>query len=60
MASITIDLFGGDDDIITIPPEKTKEELAREEANRRKALEEIFRRAPQPALEIVPIQPNTK
>ena len=55
MASITIDLFGGDDLILTIPPEKTKEELAREEANRRKALEEIFRRAPQPALEIVPV-----
>jgi len=54
MASITIDLMG-DDDVITIPPEKSKEELAKEEAQRQRALEEIFRRVPQPTLEIVPI-----
>jgi hypothetical protein len=59
MASITIDLMG-DDDVITVPPEKSKEELAKEEANRQRALEEIFRRAPQPALEIVPVSPPRK
>ena len=57
MALFVIDLMG-DDDLITIPPEKTEEELAKEEANRRRALEEIFRRAPQPALEIVPVSPK--
>lgn len=52
---ITIDLFGGDDDVMTVPPEETPEELARLEAMRQKALEEIFKRAPQPQLEIVPV-----
>ncbi len=54
MATFVIDLMG-DDDVITIPPEKSKEELEREEAMRRQALEEIFRRAPQPTLQIVPV-----
>jgi hypothetical protein len=54
MAMFIIDLMG-DEDVITLPPEKTKEELEREEAMRKHALEEIFRRAPQPALEIVPV-----
>ena len=56
MASITIDLMG-DDDVITVPPEKTEAELKREEENRRRALEEIFCRSPQPQLEIVPAVP---
>jgi hypothetical protein len=54
MAMFVIDLMG-DEDIITIPPEKTEEELKREEAMRQRALEEIFRRSPQPALEIIPV-----
>lgn len=56
---IVIDLFGddGDDNVITVSPEKTREELEREEQMRRRALEEIFKRAPQPQLEIVPVTP---
>ena len=54
MAHIVIDLMG-DDDVITVRPEKSREELEREETMRKHALEEIFRRAPQPALEIVPV-----
>jgi hypothetical protein len=57
---IVIDLFGGDDTVITIPPEKTKEELEREEAMRKRALEEIFKRAPRPQLEIVPVTPTKR
>lgn len=52
---IVIDLFSGDDTVITIPPEKTKEELEREETMRQRALEEIFRRAPQPQVVPVPV-----
>lgn len=55
MAHFVIDLMG-DEDVITIPPEESKEELARKEAMRKKALEDIFRRSPQPTLEIVPIE----
>lgn len=57
MAMFVIDLMG-DEDIITLPPEKTKEELAKEEAMRQHVLEEIFRRSPQPMLEIVPVSPK--
>ncbi len=57
MATFVIDLMG-DDDVITIPPEKSKEELEREEAMRRQALEEIFRRTPQPTLQIIPVDPD--
>lgn len=57
---VVIDLFGGDDNVITVPPEKTPEELKKEELMRQRALEEIFRRAPQPQLEIVPVTPSTK
>ena len=53
---IVIDLMGDEDIIITVPQEKSKDELAREEEMRQRALEEIFRRAPQPALEIVPVE----
>lgn len=56
---IVIDLFGddGDDNVITVSPEKTREELEREEQMRRRALEEIFRRAPQP--QVVPVEPSS-
>lgn len=50
---VVIDLFGGDDDVISVPPEKTKEQLEKERLMRQRALEEIFRRAPQP--QVVPI-----
>jgi hypothetical protein len=56
MAHFVIDLMG-DDDVISLPPEKTKEELEKEEAMRKHVLEEIFRRSPQPTLEIVPSAP---
>lgn len=52
---IVIDLMGDDDDVIQIRAEETPEELARQEAMRKHALEEIFKRAPQPQLQIVPI-----
>ena len=58
MATFIIDLMG-DEDMIVIGAEKTEAEFAKEEAMRQKALEEIFRRAPQPALEIVPAVPIT-
>jgi hypothetical protein len=54
---VVIDLFGGDDTVISIPPEETPEEIKKRELMRQRALEEIFRRAPQPQLEIVPITP---
>lgn len=54
MAYYVIDLMG-DDDVIVIKNEDPKEEARREEM-RKKALEEIFRRAPQPQLEIVPVK----
>jgi hypothetical protein len=53
MAMIVIDLFG-DDDVITVPPAEDPKEVARKEEMRQRALEEIFRRAPQPDLQIVP------
>lgn len=56
---VVIDLFG-DEDVITLPPEKTAEQLKKEELMRQKALEEIFRRAPQPQLEIVPVTPSKR
>lgn len=52
---IVIDLVNGDD-VITIPPEDSPEEKARKEKMRQRALAEIFRRRPQPQLEIVPIE----
>lgn len=54
MAHFEIDLMNGDD-VIVIPKEEDPKEVARREAMRKKALEEIFKRAPQPQLEIVPI-----
>ena len=54
MAHFVIDLMG-DEDVIVIRPEEDPKELARREEMRKRALEDIFRRAPQPALEIVPI-----
>lgn len=56
---VVIDLFG-DEDVITLPPEKTPEQLKKEELMRQRALEEIFRRAPQPQLEIVPAVPTKR
>lgn len=53
MAHFVIDLMG-DEDVIVIPKEEDPKEAARKEEMRKKALEEIFRRAPQPTLEIVP------
>lgn len=49
---VVIDLFG-DEGVITIPPEKTAEEVKREENMRRRAIKEIFQRVPR--LEILPI-----
>lgn len=54
MATIIIDLMG-DEEMIVIGAEKSEAELAKDEALRQRALEEIFRRTPQPALEIVPV-----
>jgi hypothetical protein len=54
---IVIDLMG-DEDVIVIGPEKDPKEEARLEEQRKRVLEEIFRRAPQPALEIVPVDPG--
>lgn len=53
---IVIDLFGDSDDVIQLPPEETPEEIARKEALQRRALEEIWRRAPQP--QVVPVDFN--
>lgn len=55
MAHFVIDLMGEDDDsdVIVLSPAKTAEQEAKEEAMRKHALEEIFRRSPQPQLEIV-------
>ena len=53
---IVIDLFGDEDIIITISPEDDPKEVARKEEVRQRALEEIFRRTPQPTLQIVPIE----
>lgn len=50
---IVIDLVNGDD-IIVIRPEKTPEEEAKLEEMRKRALEEIFRRAPQP--QVIPTE----
>jgi hypothetical protein len=55
---IVIDLFGSDDTVITVPPEESSEEIKKRELMRQCALEEIFRRAPQPQLEIVPVTPT--
>lgn len=53
MALFVIDLMG-DDDVIVIRPEVDPAEKARQDEARRKVLEDIFRRSPQPQLEIVP------
>ena len=50
---IVIDLFG-DEDVISFSPEEFK----KEELMRQRVIKEIFRRAPQPQLEIVPISPS--
>jgi KaiC/GvpD/RAD55 family RecA-like ATPase len=49
---VVIDLFG-DEDVITITPEESPESLKRKEMMRKHALEEIFRRAPQP--QVIPV-----
>lgn len=54
MAHFTIDLMG-DEDLIVIPKDEDPKKLLRREVMRKRALEEIFRRAPQPTLEIVPL-----
>ncbi len=55
MALFVIDLMG-DDDVIVIRPEVDSAEKARQDEMRRKVLEDIFRRSPQPQLEIVPVE----
>lgn len=55
---IVIDLFGADDDVISIPPEEDPEEIAKREEMRIRALEEIFRRQTELQLEIVPVGPD--
>lgn len=52
MSVIEIDLLG-DDDVVTINPQHDKDEKARQEETKRKVLEELFRRAPQP--QVVPV-----
>ena len=52
MAHYVIDLRG-DEDVIAIAPEEDPKELAKREEARKKALEEIFRRAPRPQLQII-------
>lgn len=59
MARYEIDLVNGDD-VVVIPKEEDPKEVARREEMRKKALEEIFRRAPKPQLEIVPVEPVTR
>jgi hypothetical protein len=54
MAIIVIDLMGDDDTVVSVPPEEDPDVKARLEEQRIKVLEEILRRAPQPALQIVP------
>lgn len=57
MAHFVIDLMGDDDIVISCTPEETPEDVkARADDLRKKFLEEMFRRAPQPALQIVPIE----
>ncbi len=56
MAMITIDLMGDSDDTIVIPKEETEEEKAKIAEMQRKALYEIFKRAPQPQL--IPVEPS--
>lgn len=56
---IVIDLVNGDD-VISIPPEETPEEKARKEKMRQAALRRIFERAPQPQLQIVPVERDDK
>jgi len=55
MATFIIDLMG-DDDIIAVGAEEDPKEAARKEEMRKRTLEEIFRRSPQPQLEIVPVE----
>jgi hypothetical protein len=55
---IVIDLFGGDDDVISLPHEEDPEEVAKREEMRIIALEEIFRRQCELQLEIVPVEPD--
>ena len=50
---IVIDLFGDSDDTIKIEQEDP-EDIKRREEQRRLALEEIFRRSPQP--QVVPVE----
>jgi hypothetical protein len=52
MAHFIIDLMG-DDDVIVIKQDDPTEDALREEM-RRRALEEILRRSPQPTLQIIP------
>ena len=58
MAHFVIDLMGDDDNtVISCVPEETPADVvAKNEGLRKKFLEEIFRRAPQPALQIVPVE----
>lgn len=50
---VVIDLFG-DEDVIRIPREDDPEEVKKRELARKRVLEEIFRRAPQP--QVVPVE----
>ena len=49
---VVIDLFG-EGDLITIQPAESPEEIKQKDEMRKLALEEIFRRAPQP--QVIPI-----
>ena len=53
MAHFVIDLMGNDEDIVTIRPEDP-DKKAREEEARKRFLEELFRRAPQP--QVIPVE----
>lgn len=54
---IVIDLTGGDQTVINCALEENPNDIvAKQEELRKKFLEEMFRRAPQPALQIIPVK----
>jgi hypothetical protein len=53
---IVIDLMGGDETVITAVTDEDPHAAAKIEEAKRRFLEEMFKRAPQPALQIVPIE----
>ena len=59
MAYIEIDLMGDDDDSLTMRRDDiqaTRDEKARQDEMRKRALEDIMRRAPQPQVVLIPLK----